>query len=119
MDRGQVARQVDMQEFEFAAVFPGRRTYIPSPETASQPEPAPHNPLNGVTSRRGHREDGQIPSLPPTMAPSWADVAGKGVRQPHPTLGSPSFNPLASILAVYRACAAEGLWVRVQLESLL
>jgi hypothetical protein len=51
------------------------------------------------------------------MAPSWADVAGKGVRQPHTTPGSPSFNPVARILAVYRACVAEGLWVRVQLES--
>jgi hypothetical protein len=51
------------------------------------------------------------------MAPSWADVAGKGVGQPHPTPGSPFFNPVARILAVYRACAAEGLWVQVQLES--
>jgi hypothetical protein len=50
------------------------------------------------------------------MAPSWTDVVGKGVR-PHPTPGSPSSTPLDRILAVYRACAAKGLWVRVQLES--
>jgi len=51
------------------------------------------------------------------MAPSWADVAGMGVHQPRLTPGSPTSTQLAHTLAMYRACAAEGLWVRVQLET--
>ena len=74
-------------------------------------------PLNGVISTSG--ETGRTVKflLPPPMAPSWADVVGKGVHQPPPTPGSPSSTPFSRILAVYRACVAEGLWVQVQLES--
>ncbi len=39
----------------------------------------------------------------PTMAPSWADVAGKGIRQPHPTPGQKQFSEdPASCLAISR-----------------
>jgi hypothetical protein len=98
-------------------VFPGRRTYIPSPETASQPEPAPHKPLNEVTSRRGHREDGQIPPSPPPRPPHGLMWLGRMYGSPTPHKAAP---PSTHLIAFWlctgpvrqKGCGCECSWNR-------
>ena len=61
---------------------------------------------------------------PPTMAPSWAEVVGKGGVQPPvgSTNSSPpdrhcSSHPFATLLNLYRGCVQERRWALLTLET--
>jgi hypothetical protein len=91
----------------------GHSCCVSSPHGA-RASPPHHNPLNGVTSRRGH---GQIPSLPPPWPPHGLMRRGRVYGSPTPRQAAPRSTHLLAFWLYtgpvqQKGCGCECSWSR-------